>query len=97
MTNCNQPNQTPAVNNPCAYLTQLRAALYQLMTGARTSEVRDGDRWLKYHQGNVSELRAEIRKLEQFCNADGTVNNAPRAQRAGPRRVIAPARRFTPY
>jgi hypothetical protein len=92
MSQCNPSNGAPAVDNPCAYLPQLRAALYQLMTGSTTSEVRDGDRWQKFHQGNVQELRVEIRKLEQICNADGTPNNRPRAERAGPVRRIAPFR-----
>jgi hypothetical protein len=97
MSNCNPPNGVPVVNNPCEYLPQLRAALYALVTGSKTSEVRDGDRWQKYHQGNVAELRAEIRKLEQICNADGTPNNRPRAERAGPRRIAAPMRGVGPY
>jgi hypothetical protein len=91
MASLNQLSGAPSIDNPCAYLPQLRAALYQLMTGAKSSEVRDGDRWMKFHNGNVAELRSEIRKLEQICTADGQVSNAPRAVRAGPHRL---SRRF---
>jgi hypothetical protein len=93
MSNYNQPSGLQPIDNPCAYLPQLRAALYTLMTGAKSSEIRDGDRWLKFHQGNVAQLRAEIRKLDQICNANGTVNNSPRAVQAGPHRINAPYRR----
>jgi hypothetical protein len=89
MTNSPPSSSAPSVDNPCAYLPQLRAALYQLMIGAKSSEVRDGDRWMKFHQGNVVQLRAEIRKLETICGADGQVSNAPRAVRAGPLRSSA--------
>lgn len=71
----------PAVDDPCALLPQLRAALYQLMSGQQRSEVRNGDRWLVWHQGNVKELRAEVRRLEMTC---GSSSNAGRAVRVGP-------------
>jgi len=73
-----QPPQ--AIDNPCAYLPQLRAALYSLMTGNQAQQIRDADRWRSTHNGNVKELRAEIRRLEIMRNP----GMSKRALRAGP-------------
>jgi hypothetical protein len=80
--NCAPPPSAPpqAIDNPCIYLPQLRAALYQLMTGNQTQQTRDQDRWKTTHPGNVKELRAEIRKLEILCDP----RMSRRAVRAGP-------------
>lgn len=80
MNNCIPPQVSPAVDNPCALLPQLRAALYQLMAGQQRSEVRNGDQWLVWHQGNVAELRKEVRRLEMICGANAF---QPRAVRVG--------------
>jgi hypothetical protein len=66
--NCIPSQATPAVDDPCALLPQLRAALYALMTGQQRQQVRHGDQWLTWHQGNVKELRAEVRRLEAICD-----------------------------
>ncbi|QDM28396.1 hypothetical protein FNL56_21485 [Tardiphaga sp. vice304] len=81
MTNPCNPVATPPPNidNPCAYLGQLRAALYTLMAGQARAEIRFGDQTLRYHQTNVAELRLEVQRLEHMCNGDGTVNNRGRA------------------
>ena len=50
------------------------------MAGAQHQQVRDGDRWLSFHNGNVKELRAEVRKLEIMCDP----RLQRRAVRAGP-------------
>ena len=81
MNDCNRGGASPAVDNPCALLPQLRAALYQLMAGQQRAEIRNGDQWLRWHQGNVKELRAEVRRLELIC---GSSSNAGRAVRVGP-------------
>jgi hypothetical protein len=49
------------------------------MAGQQRSQVRNGDMWLTFHQGNVRELRAEVRRLEIICG-----QNAGRAVRVGP-------------
>lgn len=75
-----KPNAPPqAIDNPCAYIPQLRAALYALLAGAQAQEVRFGDQLVRYHNGNIPHLRAELRRLEIQCN-----NAGPRAVRAGP-------------
>jgi hypothetical protein len=81
MNNCTPSEVTPAIDDPCALLPQLRAALYQLMAGQARSQVRNGEQWLTWHQGNVKELRAEVRRLELLCSANA---NAGRAIRVGP-------------
>jgi hypothetical protein len=83
-----QPPQ--AIDNPCAYLPQMRAALYSLMTGNQTQQIRDNDRWRTTHNGNVKELKMEIRKLEIMCDP----NMRRRAMRAGP---YVPAGSVPPY
>lgn len=80
MDNCRPSGVAPAIDDPCAMLPQLRAVLYQLMAGQARAEVRDGDRWMTWHQGNVKELRAEVRRLEMLCGAS---SNASRAIRVG--------------
>jgi hypothetical protein len=77
--NCAPPTRAAAIDNPCAYLPVLRGALYKLMSGEAKSQVRFGDQDLSFHNGNVKELRAEIRKLEAMCAQGG------RAERVGPR------------
>ncbi|MCW2284905.1 hypothetical protein M2323_002741 [Rhodoblastus acidophilus] len=75
------PSAPPqAIDNPCAYLPQLRAALYALLSGAQSQQIRDGDRWRSTQNGNAKELRAEIRKLEIMCDP----RLQRRAVRAGP-------------
>ncbi len=78
------PPSAAAMDNPCAALPVLRNALYNLMAGETKSQVRFGDQWLTFHNGNVKELRAEIRKLEAMCS-NGVPSNAGRAVRVGPR------------
>ena len=63
----------------------LRNALYDLMRGKTLSQVRFGDQWTSFHNGNVKELRAEVRRLEIICGANGQPSNAGRAVRVGPR------------
>ncbi|MEH2476194.1 hypothetical protein V1281_002636 [Nitrobacteraceae bacterium AZCC 2161] len=74
-----------ANDNPCAALPMLRSALYDLMGGKTKSQVRFGDQWLSFHNGNVKELRAEVRRLEIICGTNGQPSNAGRAVRVGPR------------
>ena len=84
-------NRLPAsIDNPCAYLGPLRAALYALMSGSQTQEVRFGDQWQRFHPGNVGQLRAEVRKLERQCDPQYARGSAVRA---GPY-VPVGARRF---
>ncbi|WP_423787352.1 gpW family head-tail joining protein [Klebsiella pneumoniae] len=71
---------SPVIDSPCAILGQLRAALYALMAGQQRAEVRNGDQWLRWHQGNVTELREEVRRLELLC---GAAARRPRAVRVG--------------
>jgi hypothetical protein len=80
MTNCTPQGVAPAIDDPCALLSQLRGALYQLMTGQQRAQVRNGEQWLTFHQGNVKELRAEVRRLEMICGANAF---RPRAVRVG--------------
>ena len=77
MTNNTMPQTFAAVDNPCALLPQLRAALYQLMSGQQRAQVRYGDQWLTWQRGNAAELRDEVRRLEFMCS------NRPRAVRVG--------------
>jgi hypothetical protein len=81
MNNCIPTGAPPAVDDPCAMLPQLRAALYGLMSGQARAQVRNGDQWLTWHQGNVKELKSEVRRLEIIC---GTNSNVGRAVRVGP-------------
>ena len=68
-----------AITDPCSMLPLLRGALMQLMTGQARAEVRHGESTLRFHPANVKELRAEIQRLENICNDNGTANNRGRA------------------
>lgn len=74
-----------ANDNPCAALPMLRSALYDLMAGNKRVEVRHGENWLRFNTGDAKELRAEVRRLEIICGANGQPSNAGRAVRVGPR------------
>lgn len=90
--NCTPGGTPPAIDNPCAWLPQLRAALYELMAGQARSQTRHGDQWCTWHRGNVKELRMEIRRLELLCGQNA---NRGRAVRVGPYvPTHAPYRRF---
>ena len=73
----------PVNDNPCAMLPVLRAALFDVLQGKK-SQVRFGDQWMSWHKGDANGLRAEIRRLEQICGANGLPSNQGRAQRVGP-------------
>lgn len=82
MTNCNPSGGAPpAVDNPCAMLPQLRAALYQLMAGQAKAEVRFGEQWTRWQRSDVKSLQHEVRRLEAICESG---INAGRAVRVGP-------------
>ena len=81
MNNCTPTGAPPAVDDPCAMLPQLRAAMYALMAGQARAQIRNGDSWLTLHQGNVKELKSEVRRLEIICGAN---SNPGRAVRVGP-------------
>jgi hypothetical protein len=79
------PSATAAgVDNPCSMIPVLRGALFDLMSGKGRSQIRFGDQWLSFHNGNVKELRAEIARLEIMCS-NGQPSNAGRAVRVGSR------------
>lgn len=82
MTECT-PNggSAPVVDNPCAMLSALRAAYYQLLAGQARAQVRNGDQWLTWQRSDVKTLQQEIRRLETICEAG---MNAGRAVRVGP-------------
>lgn len=75
------PAPNPGVVDPCAVLPHLRQALYELMAGKTRSKLRYRERETEYHQGNVKELRAEVRRLELICGPC-----QQRAVQAGPHR-----------
>ncbi|MGY4289162.1 hypothetical protein ACVWXO_008382 [Bradyrhizobium sp. LM2.7] len=82
MNNCNPSGGAPpAVDNPCAMLPQLRAALYQLMAGQARAEVRHGDQWFRWQRSDVKALQHEVRRLEVICESG---ISAGRAVRVGP-------------
>lgn len=82
MTNCNPSGGAPpAVDNPCAMLPQLRAALYQLMAGQAKAEVRFGEQWTRWQRSDVKALQHEVRRLEVICESG---MNVGRAVRVGP-------------
>jgi hypothetical protein len=88
MNPCTQPPAEAGLFSPCAALPILRQALVMLLSGKQVTEVRLGDQVMRYGLANIKELRAEIRKLEQYCTDSGT----PKAIRGqavvvGPRRV----------
>ncbi|MEY9184551.1 hypothetical protein ABIA41_005986 [Bradyrhizobium sp. USDA 313] len=74
-------NYTPTVDNPCAMLSALRAAYYQLLAGQATAQVRNGDMWTTWHRSDSKTLQHEIRRLEAIC--EGGLS-AGRAVRVGP-------------
>jgi hypothetical protein len=79
------------VDDPCAWLGQLRAALYQLMAGQARAEVRNNDQWIQFHRADTKALQHEVRRLEMIC---GKGANQGRAIRVGPYvPVNAPYRR----
>lgn len=78
------PPVLPNALDACAMLPALRSALYNLMAGKTRQQTRDGDKWSSWHAGNVRELKAEIRKLEQEC---GLAFGQGRAVQAGPRPI----------
>ena len=76
--------------DPCAMLSELQNALVAILSGHQRAEVRFGDQTLRYHNANVKELRAEIRRLESICGATLPPNSyRGRAVQVGPRRVTA--------
>jgi hypothetical protein len=82
MNDCTGSGQTPpTVDDPCALLPQLRAALYQLLSGQARAQVRNGDQWLTWHRSDVKTLQHEVRRLENIC---GYAANQGRAIRVGP-------------
>lgn len=82
MNNCIPSGGTiPVVDNPCAMLPQLRAAMYQLMGGQARAEVRHGDQWMRWHRGELKALQHEVRRLEIICESG---ISAGRAVRVGP-------------
>ena len=81
--NCPPMAPTPPANyagDPCAMLPQLYAQLYSAAGGQQTSEVREGNSWVRFAPPNVGVLRSEIRRLELLC---GPYRHG-RAVRAGP-------------
>jgi hypothetical protein len=78
MQNCTPGGGIPAVDDPCAMLSQLRAALFQLLSGQARAEVRNGDQWSVWHRGDAKTLQKEVRRLELICEGGG-----PRAARVG--------------
>ncbi|MDB4872405.1 MAG: hypothetical protein JWL97_3409 [Gemmatimonadales bacterium] len=89
--NCTPTGAAPVVDNPCEWLGQLRAALYQLLAGQAKAEVRNGDQWLQFQRADTKALQHEVRRLEQICDANA---NRGRALRMGPYvPVNAPHRR----
>lgn len=82
MTDCT-PNGSavPVVDNPCAMLSALRAAYYQLLAGQARAQIRNADQWLTFHRSDAKTLQHEIRRLETICEAGVKVG---RAVRVGP-------------
>lgn len=83
MNNCTPTGPTPAVENPCELLPQLRAAYFALIAGQARFEIRNGDQWLSFQRGDAKTLQHEIHRLEIIC-ASGA--NHGRAIRVGPYR-----------
>lgn len=80
MNNCTPGAVTPAVDNPCAFLPQLRAAYYQLAAGQALAQVRNGEQWTTYQRPDMDRLERDIRRLEIECGS-----NRGRAVLVGPR------------
>ncbi len=57
-----------AIFDECAVRPQLRAAYYQLLAGAQSAQVRDGDRWQTFQRGDNVELRKAIQRIEMTCD-----------------------------
>jgi hypothetical protein len=93
--NCTPSGAPPAIDDAsaCAMLPKLRAALFSLMAGQARSQIRHGDQWLTFHQGNVKELRAEVRRLELLCGPNAHRGRALRVGSHVPSH--APRRRYT--
>lgn len=53
--------------DPCAVLAWLRPAYYRMLAGGSEVEVRFGEEWVKYGQGNSSECASLILRLEGEC------------------------------
>src|SRR5882757_3516905 len=81
MNNCTPTGAPPTVDDPCAYLGALRAALYALMAGQAKYEVRNGDQWLTFQRADTKALQHEVRRLELICDPNA---NHGRALRVGP-------------
>jgi hypothetical protein len=79
--NCTPSGTVPVVDDPCAFLSQLRAALYQLMAGQARAEIRNGDQWIQFQRADTKALQHEIRRLELICDPCA---NRGRAIRIGP-------------
>ena len=91
-SNCiGQPNNAaPAgIDDPCTMLPLLLGDLYAIMSGRATQQVRDGDRWKSFHNGNVVQLRQEIARLEKLCprSATNPYGGNNHAVQVGPRRI----------
>jgi hypothetical protein len=78
--NCTPAGVVPVVDDPCAMLGALRAALYALMAGQARFEIRNGDQWLSFQRGDAQRLQHEVRRLEMIC----TQGPKGRAVRVGP-------------
>jgi gpW len=81
MNDCTPTGVTPTVDDPCAYLGALRAAMYALMSGQAKYEVRNGDQWLTFQRADTKALQHEVRRLEMICDPSA---NRGRALRIGP-------------
>jgi len=51
----------------CMQLPYLKAALNAAVTGIVPQELRDGDRWQRFQNANVVELRKLIQRLDVQC------------------------------
>lgn len=80
MNACTPNSVVPVVDDPCAMLGALRAALYQFLAGQAKATVRNGDQWLEFHRGDAKALQHEVRRLEMICGG----GNQGRAVRVGP-------------
>lgn len=67
MSNCNPVGAPPTVNSPCAFLPQLRAAMYALMAGEAQAEVRYENQWHRWQKADLKALQHEVRRLEMMC------------------------------
>lgn len=71
MNSCTPSTVIPTVDDPCAYLTALRAALYQLMAGQTKAVVRSGENWIEFQRGDAALLQREVTRLEVICGPGG--------------------------